>query len=368
MKRFLAILLTVSMLLMLAVPVSAADADIVDTADSAGSFTVLLAALEAADLTETLKGAGPFTVFAPTDAAFTALLGELGITAEQLLAHPDLSKVLLYHVVAGKVMSTDLTDGLEATTVQGEKVKADLSMGVKINDATVSTADVEATNGVIHIIDKVLVPAAFKLSAEPEAEAMTTAAPTKNIVETALGNPDFSILVAALQKAGLVDALAGEGPFTVFAPTNDAFAKLLSALDITAEELLAQPDLSKVLLYHVFSGKVMSTDLSNGLTAATLQGETLTFDLTNGVKVSGSTVVAADVDTTNGVIHVIDTVLVPAGFTLAETAEETVVPQTGDEAILFSSLLIFAGLAGMGGVALIVGKKRRAAVRVNSDK
>lgn len=163
MKRFVAILLTVSMLLMLAVPVSAADADIIDTATGAGSFTVLLTALDKAELTETLRGDGPFTVFAPTDAAFTTLLGELGITADDLLNHPDLAKVLLYHVVSGKVMSTDLTDGLEAPTVLGETVRADLSAGVKINDANVVAADVDTTNGVIHVIDTVLVPEGFAL-------------------------------------------------------------------------------------------------------------------------------------------------------------------------------------------------------------
>jgi len=351
-------------MVMMAVPTAAAEADIVDTANSAGSFTVLLAALDKAGLRDTLKGAGPFTVFAPTDAAFTALLGELNITAEQLLNHPDLPKVLLYHVVAGKVMSTDLSNGLKAATIQGETVMADLTAGVKINDAKVTTADVVASNGVIHIIDKVLVPKAFVLSPAPAEAMAATMAPNKSIVETAIGNPDFSILVAALQKAGLVEALSGAGPFTVFAPTNAAFTALLEKLDITAEELLAQPDLAKVLLYHVVSGKVMSTDLSNGLSAPTLQGENLVFDLTTGVKVSGSTVVAADIDTTNGVIHVIDTVLVPAGFSLAETAETTAIPKTGDEAIPFSSLLILAGLAGL---AVTFGYSRRQkAVQVRS--
>ena len=374
MRKLIAMLLTLAMFVMLMVPVAAADKDIVDTADGAGSFTVLLAALDKAELTQTLKGEGPFTVFAPTDEAFAALLDELGIAAEALLNHPDLSKVLLYHVVAGKVMSTDLTDGMEAATLQGEKLRIGLMDGVKINDAMVTAADVDTTNGVIHIIDKVLVPAAFQLSAEPEsvpapvAEEMAaaTAAPTMNIVETAIGNPEFSILVAALQKAGLVDALNGEGPFTVFAPTNDAFAALLQDLDISADELLTQPDLSKVLLYHVVSGKVMSTDLTNGLTAPTLQGESLSFDLTDGVKVNGSTVVAADVDTTNGVIHVIDKVLVPAGFTLVDTAEETVIPKTDDQTILFSGLLVLAGLAGM--TAAFVAARRRKGVRVSADR
>jgi uncharacterized surface protein with fasciclin (FAS1) repeats len=134
----------------------------------------------------------------------------------------------------------------------------------------------------------------------------------KDIVEIAVGSEDFTVLVAALQKAELVSALQGEGPFTVFAPTDAAFVKLLGELGITAGQLLDHPQLSEVLLYHVVSGKVMSTDLSNGMTAPTLNGESITVNLTDGVKINQSTVVTADIEATNGVIHVIDTVLVPA--------------------------------------------------------
>ncbi len=138
--------------------------DIVDVALGSEDFTVLVAALQKAELVDTLKGEGPFTVFAPTNAAFAQLLAELNISAEDLLGHPDLSKVLTYHVVAGKVMSTDLVDGMEADTVNGQKIKVDLKDGVKINTSSVSTPDLEATNGVIHVIDKVLVPDDFKLN------------------------------------------------------------------------------------------------------------------------------------------------------------------------------------------------------------
>lgn len=137
--------------------------DIVDIASGNDDFTTLVAALEKAGLVETLQGDGPFTVFAPTNAAFDKLLMELDVTAEELLAQPDLAKVLTYHVVAGKVMSTDLEDKMEAETVNGQKIMVDLSDGVKINDSSVTTADIEATNGVIRIIDTVLVPDDFKL-------------------------------------------------------------------------------------------------------------------------------------------------------------------------------------------------------------
>lgn len=183
------------------------------------------------------------------------------------------------------------------------------------------------------------------------------AEPTDDIVDIAVGNPDFSILVSALQKADLVGALQGEGPFTVFAPTNAAFAKLLAALDITAEELLAQPDLAKVLTYHVVSGKVMSTDLTNGLEAATLNGEKVKFDLTADPKVNDSMITSVDIEATNGVIHVIDTVLVPENFTLQEVdLEETEAPATGIPAS-FPYLITAAMTAG---AALLVYKKKEA--------
>lgn len=137
--------------------------DIIAIASSNQEFSTLVSALKKADLVETLQGKGPFTVFAPTNEAFDQLLMDLGITADELLAHPDLGKVLTYHVVSGKVMAADLEDKMEADTVNGQKIMVDLSDGVKINDATVTTADLEASNGVIHVIDKVLVPDDFKL-------------------------------------------------------------------------------------------------------------------------------------------------------------------------------------------------------------
>lgn len=173
-------------------------------------------------------------------------------------------------------------------------------------------------------------------------------APTKDIVDTAVGNSDFSILVSALQKAGLVNTLKGTGPFTVFAPTNAAFEKLLKDLDITAAELLAQPDLAKVLTYHVVPGKVLSTDLTNGLEAATVNGEKVKFDLTSGAMVNKSKITTADLLATNGVIHVIDTVLVPTNFKLQEVdLDEDDVADTGIPAAFpfLVPMLLTAGAA-----------------------
>lgn len=139
-------------------PAFAAEKDIVDTAVDAGSFTTLVAAVQAAGLVDTLKGEGPFTVFAPTDDAFAALPAG---TVEDLLKPENketLVKILTYHVVAGKVMSSDLSDGMKAATVEGSEVTIMTGGGVKVNDANVTTADIEATNGVIHVIDAVLMP------------------------------------------------------------------------------------------------------------------------------------------------------------------------------------------------------------------
>ena len=310
MKKFGKLILSVlmSLVLLSGATAFAQEQNIVEIAAGNPDFSILVAAVQKAELVEALQAEGPLTVFAPTDAAFEKLLNEHNITAEDLLNHPQLTDVLLYHVVAGKVLSTDLSDGLEAETLGGEKITVDLTDGVKINQSTVTAADLEASNGVIHVIDTVLVPETFQLT--PAAELPAT------VVDIAVSNPDFSVLVAALQKAELVEALQAEGPFTVFAPTDEAFAKLLAELNISAEDLLNHPQLADVLLYHVVAGKVLSTDLSNGLEAETLGGEKITVDLMDGVKINQSIVTAADIQAGNGVIHVIDTVLVPETFKL----------------------------------------------------
>ncbi|WP_423189244.1 fasciclin domain-containing protein [Alkalibacterium sp. f15] len=189
---------------------------------------------------------------------------------------------------------------------------------------------------------------ALTLALAPTAFAEEHEEPSQDIVEIALGNDDFSILVSALQRAELVETLQGEGPFTVFAPTNQAFADLLEALDITAEELLAQPDLAKVLTYHVVPGKVLAGDLTDGMEAETVNGEMVTFDLSGDPMVNDSMIVDTDIEATNGVIHVIDTVLVPSDFTLQEVdMEEEDVPETGIEtnsALLIGMLMTGAAL------------------------
>ncbi|MBS3991307.1 MAG: fasciclin domain-containing protein [Erysipelothrix sp.] len=333
MKKFIALLLSMMLFAMTSITALPAD-DIVDTAIDNGSFTILVQALEAAGLVETLRGDGPFTVFAPTDAAFADLLAELDVTAAELLAHPRLKEVLLYHVVAGEVESGDITEGLTTETALGlgEELTFTLVGGVFVNDSEVVLPDVFATNGVIHVIDKVLIPEAFFIEFD-------------TVVDVALSDDNFSILVAALQAADLVGALQGAGPFTVFAPTNAAFTALLTQLDLTAEELLAQSDLAKVLLYHVVPGLVKAGDITDGLVAETLNtGNSLTFTL-GSVIINGSVnVTAADLLALNGVVHVIDTVLVPANFTLDDP-----IPQTNDD-----NLMVWMGLLLVLGSGLVI--------------
>jgi uncharacterized surface protein with fasciclin (FAS1) repeats len=236
--------------------------DIVETAVSAGNFTVLVEALQTAGLVDALKGAGPFTVFAPTDAAFVALLDNLGVTTAELLARDDLADILKYHVLSGSsVMSADLAATQDVTTLEGSTltVTKDGST-VMAGSASVSTADISCSNGVIHVIDSVLLPPVIP-----------------DIVETAVSAGNFTVLVEALQTAGLVDALKGAGPFTVFAPTDAAFTALLDSLGVTKAELLARDDLADILKYHVLSGSsVMSADLAAAQDVTTLEGSSLT--------------------------------------------------------------------------------------------
>lgn len=229
------------------------------------------------------------TVFAPTDEAFAAI----GLNNRNIASVPNLREILLYHVVGGPVFSNQLSNGF-VPTLNGAAVEINLESGVMVNDANVIAADIKARNGVIHAIDKVLFP------------------PTENIVEIAAGNDNFSILVAAVTAAGLADVLAGDGPFTVFAPTNAAFEALPEG---TVEALLNDPAaLTNILLYHVVSGRVYSSDLSNG-PVTTFGGKTFLVNA-NEFKITDGTggvanIIAANIQGTNGVIHVIDKVILP---------------------------------------------------------
>ncbi len=275
-----------------------ASGNLAEVAVSNGNFKTLVKALDAAGLVETVATAEALTVFAPTDDAFAKLPEG---TLESLLANPEqLKQVLLYHVVPGKVTSDQVVSLETAKTVQGESVKIAVKDNkVMINNATVAKADVMASNGVIHVIDTVILPPSMQGGEE-----------TKTVAEIAAGNEDFSTLVTALQKAELVDALNGEGPFTVFAPTNAAFAKLP---ETTLNGLLNDQDALKgVLLYHVVPGKVTADKVTGLSEAKTLQGDMIRISTSYGtVKINDARVIKTDIMGSNGVIHVIDSVIVP---------------------------------------------------------
>lgn len=294
------------------------------------AFSTLEAAVIKANLAATLGGSDQYTVFAPTNDAFTAA----GAAATDLMVdgmEAELAKVLTYHVVAGKVMAADLTDGQMVETVQGEMLEVSITGAeVRIGGALVTMADVEASNGVIHVIDAVLLP---KTTMEK-----TT---TEVVVET----EDFSTLEAALIKAGLADTFNGEAEYTVFAPTNAAFdAAGKVATDLMMDGM--ESDLSAVLQYHVVAGKVMAADLTDGQMVETLNGAMLEVSIEDEtVMINGATVTKADMATKNGVIHQIDAVLVPASAMgmMAKTTTEVVV-ETEDFSTL-EAALIKAGLA-----------------------
>ncbi len=276
--------------------------DIVDTAVADGRFQTLVAAVTAAGLVDTLKGEGPFTVFAPTDDAFAKLPEG---TVESLLLPENkqaLTDILLYHVISGKVMAADVVNLESATTVLGKDVAIKVDMGnVYINDAQVIITDIETSNGVIHVIDSVILPPA------EEAAAPGT------IVDIAIADGRFNTLVAAVTAAELVDTLNGEGPFTVFAPTDDAFAALPAG---TLDSLLLpenKQQLTDILLYHVVSGKVMAADVVGLSSAPTVLGKDITIKVEDGKVFLNDTVqvIITDIEASNGVIHVIDAVLLP---------------------------------------------------------
>jgi uncharacterized surface protein with fasciclin (FAS1) repeats len=290
-------------------PVVTPPKDVVGVALGDAQFSTLTAALIKADLVKTLQGTGPFTVFAPNNAAFT----KAGITSLDGLTKEALTPILTTHVVSGNVKAADVKSGAVPTVNTANQIYLSKnSDGVFINgNIKVIATDVTASNGVIHVIDNVIIP------------------PTRNIVTEALEGQDkalFTELVDLVVAAGLQTTLAtatAKG-YTVFAPTNTAFQELYKGNGTSKADLIANKGLlTRVLLYHVVPDRVFSTDLPNVGTAevstagtATNATDKLTFDLAGGAKVKGgssgnSNIIKANVLTTNGVIHAIDKVLIP---------------------------------------------------------
>lgn len=282
--------------------------DIVDVAVGAGQFNTLAAALKAADLVDALKSEGPFTVFAPTDAAFAKLPKG---TVETLLKPENkaqLQAILKYHVVSGAVPAKSVVGLSGATTLNGQRVDIKVADGkVMLDGAQVVKTDIAASNGIIHVIDSVILPE------------------SKNIPEVAANAKMFGTLLAAAKAAGLVEALSGEGELTVFAPTDAAFKKLPAG---TVESLLKPENkgqLAAILKYHVVAGRVYSDAAVKAGKAKTLQGQMVRIKVTDaGAKVNKAGLVKTDIDASNGVIHVIDSVLLPP----EKKATSQVAPQT----------------------------------------
>lgn len=264
--------------------------DIFDTAAEAGTFQTLLTAAKAAGLVDTLKGKGPMTLFAPTDEAFKRL--PAGTVEALLLDKPKLTAILKYHLMAQEVPAAKLIEMTWGETMDGQSFRIEVSDdGVTVDGARIVKADVRATNGIIHVIDTVIMP-------------------RPNIVDTAVAAGSFKTLATALKAAGLIDALKGNGPFTVFAPTDAAFAKLPEG---TLEAWLNDvPKLQAILKYHVVSGRYHSDDLPASSSFKTLQGDTVNVKKSKDGKVTVNevNVTATDILAGNGVIYSINTVIV----------------------------------------------------------
>jgi len=258
--------------------------DAVERASVTPDLSTLTAAVGAAGLTETLKSDGPFTIFAPVNSAFE------GLDLERLLDPANqgvLAEILTYHVVPGEIRAADLTDGARVTTVEGTEVEIDLDTRPMVNGANIIATDIEVGNGVVHLIDDVLLE-------------------SLDAVERTVATPGLATLGTAVEAAGLTATLQSDGPFTIFAPVDAAFEGLDTdaLLDPANQDLLAD-----LLTYHVIPGEVRAADLVDGASVATVEGGEVTIDLDGGPKVNGANIIATDVEVTNGVVHLIDDVL-----------------------------------------------------------
>lgn len=287
---------------------------------------ILETAILAAELDDDLSGVGPNTVFAPTDDAFNAL--PAGVLTDLLLDPTGaLANVLLYHVYGGTALSTDLSDGMIITMQDGNDVEVTINgTDVMINNALVTAVDMIADNGVVHIVDAVIMPSL-----------------PSTVVEIIEDSPDHTILETAVIAAQLDDDLSGAGPFTVFAPTDDAFNALPAGV---LSDLLLDPigALADVLVYHVFEGTALSTDLSDGMMITMLDGNDVEV-MINGtdVMINDALVTVADLIADNGVVHVIDAVLLPPSAEPASVFE--IIANSPDHTVLETAILA-AGLDG----------------------
>ncbi len=278
--------------------------NIIETAQADSRFSVLVEALTAADLVDALSAPGAMTVFAPTNDAFTALLSELGLAKTELLNNkPFLTAVLNYHVLSARLPKVSVPIGEAITPLAGGFFKIDaVGADLVANDgrnrkSTIIIADLDAENGVLHAVDKVLLPA------------------DKNIVQTLQARADCTVLVEAVIAADLVTTFSAPGPLTVFAPTDEAFASLLAELNVTKTQLLANETLlTDVLTYHAVDGLFLKADVPVGQAVTTRHGDSLTVSagfVISDTRGRTANIGSTDVIATNGVIHLIDKVILP---------------------------------------------------------
>jgi uncharacterized surface protein with fasciclin (FAS1) repeats len=312
----------------------------VDTleADEDARFGLLIAAIEAAGLRPLLNSSSEYTLFAPTDAAITATLESVGLTVEQLVGDSNnLQEILLYHVVPGRVRSSELFRGAALRTMAGQDLAtAEAEDGtLTAGGVVVGQANIAAGNGFIHVLEagilippslaEVLVPVVVEEPAAEEPAAAADARPTVAQILAEDADGRFTTLLAAVEAAGLTEALSGEGNFTVLAPTNEAFEALLAYLGLEAGDLLADTEtLTEVLTYHVLPVRTRTALLFVGAELATLQGESVRFsEAGNGtltINEGAATVLDANLVGSNGVVHAIDGVLVPSEIAAAAAA------------------------------------------------
>ncbi|MFM7681637.1 MAG: fasciclin domain-containing protein, partial [Bacteroidota bacterium] len=271
-------------------------------------FSTLVTAVVTAELLPALTNPlANYTVFAPTNDAFDDLAVELGTTVNGLLALPSLAAILTYHVLGTEVFSSAVTNGAivqPLSTINTLKFTATADGDVFVNQAQVTAVDINADNGVVHVLDAVVLP-------------------IETVVDVAFDN-GFSTLATAVVTAELLPVLTDPfSEFTVFAPTNAAFDNLATALNTDLAGILALPNLADVLTYHVVEGTVLSTQLTAG-PVATVNGEDVIVSLTNGVRINDATVTLADVLADNGVVHVVDGVLLPPTADLTENMSNEV--------------------------------------------
>ncbi|MFG0306027.1 MAG: fasciclin domain-containing protein [Phycisphaerales bacterium JB040] len=288
---------------------------IVEIAAGNEDFSTLVSAVKAAGLVETLNSEGPFTVFAPTNDAFAGL--DQRALANTLRDTERLTQLLTFHVVPGRITAEQLATTRFLETVNGNRVEIGRNGGLGVEQASIVAADIEAGNGIIHVINDVLIPTKL------------------DIVETASSAGSFETLIAAARAAGLAGSLKSDGPLTVFAPTDEAFA----ALGADTIETLLRPEnkqtLATVLRYHVVSGRTYSGALLGGAEIKTLSGETVEASFgPSGLSLNDkSRVTTADLGATNGVIHVIDSVLIPPSLAEALGALNNPLRATDDAVV-----------------------------------